>query len=356
ELKDTISVYKNGYIITSQFLGDLDEYQNYRYFEETVAHLCLLFDVRPEVVVSDLHPHFRTTRWAERSGLPHLRVQHHFAHVLAVLLEHKIPCGEAVLGVALDGYGYGADGGAWGGEFLLADYSSFTRVASFRPVPLPGGDLAAREPWRMGLSYLCDAFGLPLPKVKAFEKVDPKKLKAVLGMIQHGVNSPPTSSCGRLFDAVSFMAGEAPVQVEFEAEAPMRLEVLSRKRTSRVYPFFLTTDAKPWELSFVETIRSIVGDVEAKVGAERIGSAFHRTLAEAMTAVAVRIKKEYGIRKVVLVGGVFLNRVLLALTTEALERRGFGVFRPVRYSPNDESISLGQIAYALARLKKEKPG
>jgi hydrogenase maturation protein HypF len=152
ELKDTVSVYKNGYVITSQFLGDLDDYHNYRYFEETIAHLTRLFDVRPGVVVSDLHPHFRSTRYAQRSGLLHFQVQHHYAHVLAVLLEHGIAPGKRVLGVSLDGYGYGEDGSAWGGEFLLVNYSSFTRVAHLEKVPLPGGDLAAKQPWRVALS------------------------------------------------------------------------------------------------------------------------------------------------------------------------------------------------------------
>ncbi|MCK4557680.1 MAG: carbamoyltransferase HypF, partial [Candidatus Aminicenantes bacterium] len=139
ELKDTISVYKNGYVITSQFLGDLDEYQNFKYFEETIQHLTRLFEVKPELIVTDLHPDFHSTRYAQKSGLPYLQVQHHFAHILAPLLEHKISPHKKVLGVSLDGYGYGEDGNAWGGEFLIADYSSYQRFAHFQYVPLPGG-------------------------------------------------------------------------------------------------------------------------------------------------------------------------------------------------------------------------
>jgi hydrogenase maturation protein HypF len=353
ELKDTISVYKNGYVITSQFLGDLDEYRNFRYFEETISHLERLFDVRPRVIISDLHPNFHTTRYARRTGLPHYQVQHHFAHVLAVLLEHRIPPGAQVLGVALDGYGYGADGSAWGGEFLLADYSSFTRVACLRPVPLPGGDLAARQPWRMAMAYLREAFGVDLPRVASLEKIDGEKRRAVLQMIQTGIHSPSTSSCGRLFDAVSFLTGLAPPDVEFEAEAPMRLEAVSGRRPRTGYPFELAGDDFPWFLSFAPAIRGIVRDLRDGAGADTVGSRFHLTLARAIAAVAKRARDLLAIDTVALVGGVFLNRILIERTEEILNREGFRVLRPEKYSPNDESISVGQVAYALNMLRKQ---
>jgi hydrogenase maturation protein HypF len=227
ELKDTISIYKGGTVVTSQFLGDLDEYQNFRYFEETVAHLERLFDVRPRIVVSDLHPRFHTTNYARKLNLPHLQVQHHFAHILAVLLEHHVPLGTKVLGVSFDGYGYGQDGGAWGGEFLLADYSSYLRIAHLKPVSLPGIDRAAGQPWRMALAYLWEAYGDKIPSLSSLHKVNRKRRDAVLKMIRSGLHSPPTSSCGRLFDAVAFLSGVAPVEVEFEAEAPDFADLLS---------------------------------------------------------------------------------------------------------------------------------
>jgi len=351
ELKDTISVYKNGYAITSQFLGDLDEYQNFRYFEETIAHLERLFDVRPQVVVSDLHPHFRTTRYAEKLGLPHFQVQHHYAHVLAVLLEHQIPGDRKVLGVALDGYGYGQDGGAWGGEFLLSDYSSFTRIAHFKPVPLPGGDRAAREPWRMGLAYLREAYREKIPAVPSLEKINRKTRGLVMKMMSSGISSPPTSSCGRLFDAVSYLAGLAPIEAEFEAEAPLRLEAVSTPDFKVPYSFEFLTDREPWQLSFASTIREIVRDVSRRAPPDRIGGAFHRTLAEAIASVCEQVRELHGVATVALVGGVFLNKTLLTMASRILQSKGFEVLRPRQYSPNDESISLGQIAYALARLK-----
>ena len=351
ELKDTISVYKNGYVITSQFLGDLDEYRNFRYFEETIAHLEKLFDVRPDVVVSDLHPQFRTTRYAEKLGLPHFQVQHHYAHVLAVMLEHQVPEGRKVLGVALDGYGYGEDGDAWGGEFLLSDYSSYTRVARFKPVPLPGGDRAAREPWRMALSYLREAYREEIPELSCLRKVSRKNRGLVLKMMASGIRSPLTSSCGRLFDAVSFLAGLAPAEVEFEAEAPLRLEAVSRESAGSSYPYEFLTSGNPWQISFAPAIRRIVRDQDRKVRVEKIGAAFHLTLAEAIVSVAGRVREVHSVDTVALVGGVFLNKALLSLATRILRRKGFQVIRPLQYSPNDESISIGQVAYALARLK-----
>ena len=351
ELKDTISLYKNGYVITSQFLGDLDEYQNYKYFEETILHLTRLFEVKPEVIVSDKHPDFHTTRYAQKSGLPHFQVQHHFAHVLAPLLEHKIPPQKKVLGVSFDGYGYGEDGSAWGGEFLLVDYSSYERLAHFKYVPLPGGDLASKQPWRMAVSYLMDAYGSELPRVKALEKVSKNKIEGVMNMIRKKINSPLSSSCGRLFDAVSFLTGFSPLKVEFEAEAPMRLESAAEKDIEESYGFTVEGNHPPLQISFVQTIKSILKDLEQKTSTAYISARFHNTIAQVIVSMAEKARQNHGIDTVVFVGGVFLNKKLLQRATSLLEQRGFNVLRPMNYSPNDESISIGQIAYALNKLK-----
>lgn len=354
ELKDTVSVYRKGYVVTSQFLGDLDDYRNFGYFEEALAHLKRLFGVKPDAVVSDLHPDFRTTRYAAGMGIPHFRVQHHYAHVLAPLLEHGIMPGRRVLGVALDGYGYGEDGTAWGGEFLLADYDGYERFARFKPVPLPGGDLAARQPWRMALAYLYDAYGASLPDLPAVGKIGAARKAAVLGMIRRGVRSPLTSSCGRLFDAVSFLCGVAPETMEYEAEAAMRLEAAAGGASGRTYPVELpgTGPAGPEDLSFAPLIRAVVRDLGNGVPVSRISSAFHDSLARLILEVAEKARSAHGTDTVVLAGGVFLNRKLLERTTDRLTRRKFRVVRSLLYSPNDESLSLGQIAWGLAKLKK----
>lgn len=354
ELKDTISVYKNGYVITSQFLGDLDEYQNYTYFEETLNHLKRLFEVKPKIIVSDLHPNFHTTRFAQKSGLPHLQVQHHFAHILAPLLEHNVSTGKKVLGVALDGYGYGEDGLAWGGEFLLADYTSFQRLAHFKYVPLPGGDLAAKQPWRMSLSYLHDIYGPRIPEVSALKKISKNKISAVLSMIEQNINCPLTSSCGRLFDTVSYLVGLAPQEIEFEAEAPMRLEAAAVEEIKESYGFSLLEGTSPLEISFEKTIRGILEDLSKRISPSHISSKFHNTLAQVIVLVSERARKKYHIDTVVFIGGVFLNKRLLLRTSTLLESKGFEVLRPINYSPNDESISIGQIAYALAQLRQRE--
>jgi len=346
ELKDTISLYKNGYIITSQFLGDLDEYQNYQYFEETIHHLTQLFQIQPKMVVSDLHPDFHTTRYAQKLKIPHLKVQHHFAHVLAPLIEHKYPAGKKVLGVSLDGYGYGEDGTAWGGEFLVADYAGYERFIHFADVPLPGGDLAAKQPWRMALAYLMEAYGENIPNLEAFQKVDPKMIKGVREMIKLRIQTPSVSSCGRLFDAVSFLTGLSPLEMEFEAEAPMRLEAAAADRIQGKYGFEIADH----RISFKRTIRAIVEDLRQGVPVARISAKFHNTLASVIVRVAQRARAIHGIDTLALVGGVFLNKRLLESASNVLEREGFRLLLPVRYSPNDESISVGQIAYALMSL------
>jgi hydrogenase maturation protein HypF len=359
ELKDTVTIYRNGYAVTSQFLGDLDEYRNHRYFEETAAHLQRLFGVLPARVVSDLHPDFQTTRWAERlSGrlkIPHDRVQHHHAHVLAVLLEHGIGPGNPVLGLAWDGFGYGADGTPWGGEFLLADYDACRRFARFEPLPLPGGDRAAKEPWRMALSLL---HGLGLDRrterVLLPRGVPARSLEAVRAMIARGVHAPPASSAGRLFDAVSALAGTAPLENEFEAEAAMRLEAAAAHGRARaVYPLDID-EASPRTVSFKRMAEAIVRHRLAGVSPEDIAATFHRSLATLAVRMARLARREAGLDTVVLCGGVFLNRILLESTTRRLEAADFRVLRPLAYSPNDEAVSLGQAAFALGRARAER--
>jgi hydrogenase maturation protein HypF len=361
ELKDTVTIYKNGYAVTSQFLGDLDEYRSHRYFEETTAHLEKLFGVRPERLVSDLHPGFHTTRWAERLsrrlGIPHDRVQHHHAHVLAVLLEHGLPPGPPVLGVAWDGYGYGADGTAWGGEFLLAGYNGCERFAHFEPIPLPGGDWAAREPWRMALAYLSRLDPDRRPEeAKLFPAVPKRKLAAVRLLLERSSHLTLASSAGRLFDAVSALAGLAPSANGYEAEAAMRLESAAARfrGTCRAYPFVIEGAGVPYAVSFKPMTAAVLDDRRRRIEAAEIAAKFHATLVKTITETARRARRERGTETIVLCGGVFLNRILLESAARRLERIGFRVLRPMAYSPNDEAISLGQIAFGLARRRSQE--
>lgn len=355
ELKNTVSIYKNGYIITSQFLGDLDDYENFRYFEETLSHLKKLFSFRPELVVSDLHPDFWSTRYARSLKIPLLQVQHHFAHSLAPLIEHQLPPGEKFLGVSWDGFGYGADGQAWGGEFLLADYDGYVRYAHFDYVPLPGGDAAAREPWRMALAHLYRAFGESFPRLRPLAAIPESRLRSVRLMIERKINSPLTSSAGRLFDAVAYICGLAPARVEFEAEAPSRLEAAASRAKSKRnqgYSFSVIRDSRPYRVDFRQTMSELVLDLKKKVRPELAAWKFHLTLVQLILEIATLARKEHGLKRVVLTGGVFLNRLLTERTERVLRKNGFEVLRPVFYSPGDESLSLGQIAYALNRVKR----
>ena len=347
ELKDTVSIYRDGYVVTSQFLGDLDDYQNFQYFEETIAHLSRLFDLKPEVVVSDLHPDFHTTRFAQKSGLRHLEVQHHFAHVLAPMLEHGIPPDERVLGVSLDGFGYGDDGAAWGGEFLICCYRDYKRFAHFKYIPLPGGDLASRQPWRMAMAYLFDIFGDKISYSGPILDIAENQRSGLIEMMKRGINSPPSSSCGRLFDAVSFLTGLAPAEVEFEAEAPMRLESAVDQGTDDFYEYSLSAEGLPMIIDFSSTILSIIEDSASDLSTGIIAARFHNTLAEMIKTVAETARHRQGIQTVALVGGVFCNKTLLLRTEKLLKEKKFRVIRPVQYSPNDESLSVGQVAYAL---------
>jgi hydrogenase maturation protein HypF len=286
-------------------------------------------------------------------GVPHYRVQHHYAHVLAPLLEHGHMPRRRVLGVALDGYGYGEDGTAWGGEFLLADYEGYERFAAFETVPLPGGDVASREPWRMALAWLDRAFEGRVPDLPALRRIPRRRREAVLEMARGGLRSPRTSSCGRLFDAVSFIAGLAPERLEFEAEAAMRFEAAADRRHRGRYPTAMTGrgPGRPLEISFIPLLRALVRDVSRGAPVAAVSAKFHDSLAALIARVAEEARRVHGTREVALAGGVFLNRRLLESAEKRLAAQGFRVFRPLAYSPNDESLSLGQIAWGLARLK-----
>jgi hydrogenase maturation protein HypF len=346
ELKNTISIYKDGFIITSQYTGDLKDYRNFKYFREVISHFEQLFTFKPDFVVSDLHPDFQSTRYAETLKISHIKVQHHFAHVLACMLEYNVNPDEKVLGVSLDGMGLGDDRKVWGGEFLLANYLSYKRIAHLKTLPQPGGDLVVKEPFRMSISYLLDTFGETFPTIDTFQNIDQSKIKTIVNAIKAGVNSPLTSSCGRLFDAVAAILGVAPLQVEFEGEAPMRLEAIADPYIEESYDFNFNNS----EIGLSPMIRQIISEINHN-DVSHIAGKFHNTLAKVICKAALISRSHFSVRTVVLCGGVFLNGLLLKKTEDMLSKNNFRVLRPVKFSPNDESISLGQLAHTLAKLK-----
>lgn len=338
ELKNTVSILKDGYIITSQYLGDMKDLGNRQYLEEVIAHFSTLYAFVPDVVTCDLHPDFTTTRMAEGWGKPVVRVQHHMAHVFAVLAEHGLSPEEPFLGVALDGVGYGEDGRIWGGEFFVGGRGMIQRAFHVRYVPQQGGDLATLEPWRMALGYTMDALGKPV-RMGVLATVDEKKLTAAGNAIRQGVNSPLTSSVGRLFDAVSAILGIAPLRIDYEAEAAMRLEGIACEDAQEYYPFEVRGD----EIDMRETIRAVVEDTAPPAV---ISGKFHNTIAQVILTVCEASRKRYGIQRVILSGGVFLNAVLLARAITSLREMGVEVYAPEKLSPGDEAISVGQAYFA----------
>ena len=341
ELVNCFCLGREDQAIMSQHIGDLKNYETYAFFTESVERMTRLFRVEPSLVACDLHPDYLSTRYAQETGLPLTAVQHHHAHVAAVMAEHGLT--EKVIGVSFDGTGLGDDGHIWGGEFLVCDLAGYRRITHLGYVPMPGGDRAVMQPWRMALAYLYHAFGeemagLPLPVVEKAGRegfLDP-----VMTMIRQEINAPLTSSAGRLFDAVAALTGICTTST-FHAEAPMRLEAAATEGEKGVYPWERTGT-----VDMTPLIRAVVSDIRKKVSPAIIAARFHNTLMEMITMVTEEIREAAGIGKVVLTGGAFQNSILLAGTEEMLEKKGFEVFRPLEFPVNDGGIALGQLAVA----------
>jgi hydrogenase maturation protein HypF len=344
DLKNTFCLTKGHHAILSQHIGDLENFETEQFFEETRARMQRLFRVSPCAVAHDLHPGYSSTRMALASDIQRkIAVQHHHAHIASCMAENHLD-GE-VIGVAFDGTGYGTDGCIWGGEFLVASRAQFTRRAHLRYVPLPGGDAAVRQPWRMALSYLRDAFGSSLPPLPAFESIPPKQFELVDAMLAKRFQTVDTSSAGRLFDAVAAMLGLSS-EVTFEGEAAIALETAAAPEIAWSYPFSVQ-DAG--EVAIVDLRATIVAIVEA-IAAERpvpeIAARFHNSLAAVIAEVCVRIRNSDGLRRVCLSGGTFQNQYLLRRTVLELRRRDFAVFLHSTVPANDGGISLGQAVVA----------
>jgi hydrogenase maturation protein HypF len=337
ELKSTIALARGQRVFLSHHIGDLGHYDAYRSFVEAVDHVGRLFEITPEIVAHDLHPDYRSTGFAhglaEARGLPTVGVQHHHGHVASCLADNGVD--GPVIGVAFDGTGYGTDGTVWGGEVLVADRHSFRRVASLAPVPLPGGDAAVHEPWRMAASYL-DVLGEPdpLPGLEG-------RWATVVAMARSGLNSPPTSSAGRLFDAVAALVGVRRVAT-YEGQAAIELEAIVDPHERGSYPARLDGA----HIVGADLVAAALADVRRGAGAGVIAARFHRGLAAAAAACCARVRDDTGLGTVALSGGVFANVVLLAELGKRLRDTGFEVLRHRRVPCNDGGICLGQAVVA----------
>lgn len=348
-MKSTVSLSFAGQVATSSHLGDLDAPEGRDAHAAAARDLAALYETAPAAAACDLHPDYASTRHAEASGLPLVRVQHHVAHVAACMAENGLS-GE-VLGVAWDGSGYGPDGTVWGGEFLLLDGARARRVAHLRTFRLPGGERAVREPRRTALGALVEALG-----EDAFHESGPaiglsfdtNELRVLRSMIASGTQAPLTSSAGRLFDAVAALAGLRQV-ASYEGQAAMELEwAIDEDGTLPAYSIdLLARDEKPLVADWAHMLRRIVDDLRAGVPPGAVAAGFHRALAAAIAAVAARI----GVRRVALSGGCFQNRHLLEWSVERLRAEGLQPFWHRRVPTNDGGISLGQAAWAAARAE-----
>jgi hydrogenase maturation protein HypF len=348
ELKNTFCLSKGRYAVLSQHIGDMENYETLVFFEETLANLKKLFRVEPRAVAHDLHPQYLSTQFAQRiPELPKIGVQHHHAHVASCMAENGLR--GKVIGVALDGTGYGTDGKIWGGEFLVADYSGFERRAHLRYVPLAGGDAAVRQPWRPSLAYLADTFGpgAEFPELALWRDVPETQRRLVRSMIAQAVNTIETSSCGRLFDAVASVIGLRQ-QISFEGQAAIELETIAADGVADAYPFSLAGDT----VDFRPAIERIVGEVRASIPAPVIAARFHNTVAEAVVEVCRRLRAEERLNRVCLSGGTFQNMKLLARTLAGLQRLDFEVFIHAQIPPNDGGIALGQAVIATEILRR----
>ncbi|MFF3741235.1 carbamoyltransferase HypF [Streptomyces sp. NPDC002566] len=334
----------------SAHIGDMDDLATQAVFERAAAHLASLTGVRPATLAADRHPGYRSTRWAERNaaGRPVVRVQHHHAHIAAAMAEHGLDGDRPVIGVAFDGTGHGDDGAVWGGEVLLADYDGFTRFGRLAYVPLPGGDAAVRRPYRMALSHLRAAGVDWSDDLACTAACPPDELRVLSRQLERGLNCVPTSSMGRLFDAVSSLAGICH-HAGYEAQAAVELEAAALHAPAgdtAAYTFDHATEDGVVRADPAPVLAAIVEDLRAGAPPAVVAARFHRAVTGLVRHLCGRARERHGLDTVALTGGVFANALLSTDCATALRRDGFTVLRHRLVPPNDGGLALGQLMVA----------
>ncbi|MCR4309565.1 MAG: carbamoyltransferase HypF [Deltaproteobacteria bacterium] len=351
ELKNTFCFVKGDAAYLSQHIGDLEQTSVRDFYEEAYRFFGRFLDARPRAACHDLHPAYFTTAFADRAGADRLfALQHHKAHIFSALAETGF-AGKAV-GVAFDGTGYGEDGAIWGGEFFSIDGMEVRRAGHLAYFPLPGGDAAVREPWRTALSLLRETLGATEAEPAArelFPGIPRDSVRLVLEALEKKINVVPTSSAGRLFDAVSAICGLC-VRSSYEGQAPMRLEGAAARAAAGTYPFTLASAGGQLTVDWSELVRGTVADARRRLPAGTISRRFHDTLAAAIVAAASRLAESAGARHVVLSGGVFQNVTLLSRVLSGLRKRKLSPLIHRQVPANDGGISLGQAYYAAAQV------
>jgi len=352
ELKNTFCLTRDQYAFISQHIGDMENLETLSHFETTVALYEHLFRAKPAVIACDMHPDYLATRYAQEraknESLPLFFIQHHHAHIASCLADNdwSVDAGP-VIGVAMDGTGLGSDGYIWGGEFLIADYRSFQRYGQLQYLPLPGGDAATRRPYRIALAYLHRCLG-EIPDLPFIASVPQQEIEIVQQMVEKGINTPLTSSCGRLFDAVSALLGIC-LETSYEAQAAIELEMLAgdpQRGDGMLYPFSIDSDGRTRIVRVEALIGAIVRAIKAGRPGAEISAAFHNSVAEMIAQMCQLAREETGLNTVALSGGCFQNRQLLRLAVDALEAQGFHILLHRQVPCNDGGLSLGQAVIA----------
>ena len=350
ELKNTFCITNKNYAFLSHHIGDMENYETLESYEQGVEHFERLFRVKPEAIAYDLHPNYLATRYAleraERENIPKIGVQHHHAHIAACMAEHGLDGSRPVIGVSFDGTGYGEDGAIWGGEFLIADYKSYQRAFHLEYFPLPGGDASIKKPARTALALLWSLgfeWDERLASVMEFTETERTLLHTQLAK---KINTPLTSSMGRLFDAAAALAGVRQ-KVNYEGQAAIEFESLADSAEEKIYSFGLNQD----QIQVKGVVEALIKDVIAGIPISKISARFHNGLAEGVRMVVQRISQDSGIREVALSGGVWQNITLLRRTLSLLENDSFEVYIHREVPPNDGGLSLGQAMIAASRLR-----
>lgn len=347
ELKNTFCLTRDHYAFLSHHIGDVENVETQESFEQGIRHLSHIFRVEPEMIAYDLHPNYFTTEYAQRSRLdiPRIGVQHHHAHIASCMADNGLP-ERRLIGLSFDGTGYGTDGAIWGGEFLLASYTDFERFAHLEYLPLPGGDAATRAPWRIAAGY-AHTLGINVEDLPFLQNIDKQALRILRQQIDKKLNSPLTSSMGRLFDAVASFIGIRN-EITYEAQAAIEMEVLSKPFISvaKPYPYVMEETSGGKMIRLKELLSAIVQDVRASESVGMIGARFHQTMADIAMDICERAREMTNLNEVALSGGVWQNQILFDLIRDALRQNGFVVYFHQQVPSNDGGLALGQAVIA----------
>ncbi|MCX7796724.1 MAG: carbamoyltransferase HypF [bacterium] len=340
ELKNTFCLTKDNYAFISQHIGDLENIETLEHFVNTIELYKRLFRVEPEVIACDMHPDYLSTRYALQfeETLPIVRVQHHHAHIVSCMADNSIT--EPVIGIAFDGSGYGIDGNIWGGEVFIADYDSFIRKAHLEYLPMPGGELAIRKPYRLAIGYLYSIFK-KVPNLSFLDKVSDKEIKVIKEQIEKGINTPLTSSVGRLFDAISSILNICN-EATYEGQPAIELEMaIENINSEEYYNYKIEKDNNTYIVKIKPLLEEVLDDI-GRIPRSNISVKFHNTVARIIVDLSILIRDETKISRVALSGGCFQNRILLEKSVDLLKKEKFKVYIHSDIPCNDGGISLGQ--------------